>query len=109
MPYIASYYNVTVDELLGTGEIQKKAAINEYIEKSSIFRRTGNIAADLELWETAYKEYPNEIQVLFHLMLALSNDQVKNADRIISIGEKILNESSDTNYRNSAIQHLCYM
>lgn len=108
LPYIASYYNVTVDELLGTGEIQKKVAIENYMQKSDAFTRTGNIAADLELWEKAYKEYPNEIQVLFYLMYALSNDNVKNADKIITIGEKILNESSDTNYRNSAIQCLCY-
>ncbi|MHB1153712.1 MAG: helix-turn-helix transcriptional regulator [Eubacteriales bacterium] len=108
LPYIASYYNVTVDNLLGTSEIQKKATIENYIKKSNIFTGTGDISADLELWETAYKEYPNEVQVLNNLMYALSNDYEKNAAKIISIGEKILNESSDTNYRNSAIQVLCY-
>lgn len=108
LPYIASYYNVTTDELLGTSEIQKNDAIEKYMTKSHALENAGDVAADLELWETAYKEYPNEIQVLNSLMYTLSNDEIKNADRIISIGEKILKESSDTNYRNSAIQVLCY-
>jgi tetratricopeptide (TPR) repeat protein len=94
--------------LLGTDEIQKKAAIKKYLETSHALKNAGDNAANLELWETAYKEYPNEICVLNGLMYALSNHDKKNAARIISIGEKILKEYSDTNYRDSAIQVLCY-
>ncbi len=108
LPYLASYYNVTVDELLGTSEIQKKAAINKYIEKSSMFKRTGDIAADLELWKTAYKEYPNEIQVQYYLMIAFSDDYKKYSDKIIDLGEKILNENSHNIYYYTVIQLLCY-
>ncbi|MDD4774064.1 MAG: helix-turn-helix transcriptional regulator [Eubacteriales bacterium] len=108
LPYIASYYNVTVDDLLGTGEIQKRAAINEYIEKSSIFKRAGDIAADLDLWETAYREYPNEIQVMYYLIVAFANDYKKYADKIIVLGQKILNENSYNIYHYTVIQLLCY-
>ncbi|MHB1154363.1 MAG: helix-turn-helix transcriptional regulator [Eubacteriales bacterium] len=108
LPYIASYYNVTVDKLLGTDEIQKRDAIEKYIIKSRALKNAGDIVADLELWETAYKEYPNEIQVMYYLIVAFANDYKKYADKIIVLGQKILNENSYNIYHYTVIQLLCY-
>lgn len=34
LPHIAAYYDITVDEPLGTGEIKKQEKIREYYDKS---------------------------------------------------------------------------
>ena len=111
LPRIAAYYNVTVDDLLGVGEIRKQERITEYEEKSLKLCNTGLIKDNLELWREAQKEFPNVIEVLYHLMYALypfSEDNVKISDEVISLGERILCESTDNTYREGAVQLLCY-
>lgn len=111
LPRIASYYNVTVDDLLGVGEIRKQEKIEEYSQKSLKLRNKGLIKESLELWREAQSEFPNDIQVIYHLMYALypfSDNDDKTSDEVISLGERILRESTDNNYREGAVQILCY-
>ena len=43
LPVIASYYNVSVDDLLGVGQIEKQNKIEEYHSKNIIFSDLTNI------------------------------------------------------------------
>ena len=110
LPRIALYYNTSVDDLLGVGELRKKEKINEYLEKSKKLRNKGLLDEDLKLWRKAQSEFPNEIEVLSELMYILYNiDNENDCDEVIEIAERILLESKDAGFSGGAIQLLCYV
>lgn len=109
LPAIASYYNVSVDDLLGVGAIEKEKRLNAYRDKNAELFRDGKSAERVTLCREAQKEFPNDLSVIYDLMYALSAaDQNANADEIIACGERILNESTDQSLRSGAIQCLCF-
>ncbi len=109
LPAIASYYNVSIDDLLGVGKIEKEKKIQEYREKNTELARLGKNIERIELWRNAKDEFPNDLSVLHGLMYALqAESREKNADEIIEYGERIMQESTDNVLRGGAIQSLCY-
>jgi len=109
LPDIASFYNVSVDVLLGVDEERKNKIIDEYRKKDMELFAEGKSKERVELMRKAKDEFPNEMRVLYDLMYALSAENKKeNAEEIISLGERILDESTDDSLRSGAIQCLCY-
>lgn len=108
LPKIAAFYGVSVDELLGVGEIRKQEKIHEYRVKSFELARNGKNDERIEMWRGAYAELPNDMAVNEELMYALSSSRdEKYHDEAIELGERILRESTDERQRSSAIQILC--
>lgn len=107
LPAIASYYNVSIDDLLGVGQIEKEKKLLEYRDRGAELFRAGKSSERVALWREAKKEFPNDLSVLHDLMYALNaEDEKENADEIIECGEKILAESTDNSQRGGAIQCL---
>ena len=108
LPRIASFLDVSVDELLGVGEIRKQEKIREYQERSFKLARDGRPDKCLEMWREAYSEFPNDMEVNEELMYALYRaDNGEHHDEALALGERILRESTDEGQRSSAIQILC--
>lgn len=110
LPSIASYFNITVDELLGVDKIKDKERIEE-IEKNIFDKWTvGQIDDVLEMSRNAMREFPHEYKL--HLYLAMSldmkfeTDKEKKKDNLfesINILERILKNSTDDYTRNQAL------
>jgi len=104
LPAIASFYNVTIDELMGFGTLKKEQRIQEILEDFKHSQKSGSAEEMLRLMRGAVKEFPNEHRIIVKLIWTLSNsgDQSFN-DEIIVLVEKILNECTDSEIRNEAI------
>ncbi len=109
LPAIAFYYNVSVDDLLGVGEVEKQKRIKEMRDKNMELFRAGKSAERVALTREMHKEFPNDIEIVHDLMYALlAENRDKNADEIIECGKRILDESTDDTLRAGAIQCLCF-
>lgn len=109
LPSISSFFDVSVDDLLGVGEIAKEKRIEEYRDRDHELFCEGKSKARVELMREAQKEFPNDLRILYDLMYALSAyDRNANADEIITLAERILNESTDSKMRGGAIQTLSF-
>jgi len=109
LPLIASYYNVSIDDLLGVGKIEKEKKLREYRNRNVELFRAGKNTERVALWREAKKEFPNDLSVIYELMYALQAESRKeNADEIIEYGERILEESTDNHLRGGAIQSLSF-
>lgn len=111
LPRIAAYYNVSVDDLLGVGEIRKQERIEWYRSESLKLQNVGKIPEAVSLWREALEEFPNEHSVISELAHAIFFQRQKDEAEIkevIRLQERILRESTNQSLRDSAIQSLCY-
>ncbi len=109
LPKLAFYFEVSIDELLGVDQIKVQEKIEEYSREAGICMRNGETEKYHELWERAYVEFPNDTSVMTNLMCALNfpNNSKENILRAISLGEKILEKSTESIERQAAVQQLC--
>ncbi len=109
LPAVSAYYNVSIDELLGVGQAEREKKIEAYREKDGVLFREGKSAERVALLREALNEFPNEMRLVYDLMYALrAENMTENADEIIELGERILDESTDNDLRGGAIQCLSF-
>lgn len=108
LPYIASYYNVSVDDILGCNALRRQKDIQAFKEQAQILINKGKRRERLELCREMQKKYPNDEDVLYNLMYDLrAVDGKGNGEEIISIANKLL-KSDSPDVRYGAIQALAF-
>lgn len=113
LPHIAFYFDITVDELLCIDKIKIEATIEEYSKQARACQQRGDNMGNLAIWERAYAEFPNDCRVIEGLMLAINREAIypcpkDKAERIIALGEELLQKTKDAAQRTNALQCLCY-
>lgn len=115
---IANFFGVTIDELFDRDAESEAAEVEAYFEKSERLVNGGYLEEDLELWEEAAARYPGNFQCLHSLAHALwrslpyttepADNDAESARRVLDICERILEDCTDNDIRNGAIQLLAY-
>ena len=108
LPYIASYYNVTVDDILGCNVLRKQEEIEAFLQQAQILINKGKRRERLALCRRMQKKYPNDEDVLYNLMYDLwAVDAKQNSDEIICLANGLL-KSDSLEKRYGAIQMLAF-
>ena len=106
LPYIASYYDTTVDHLLGCESVCRKQEVEAFEKQELVFINQGKRREGLSLCREMQKKYPNDETVLKWLMHDLyAVDRKENSAEIISLAERLL-KSDNHEYRYGALQML---
>lgn len=114
LPKIASYYDVSVDDLLGVGEIRKRERIDEFTKKAKNYLMDGKTKEAVSVCREIYGEFPNDHEVISWLAFSLYYDFTGNRDdkdslnEVIRLEKRILEESTVQHLRDMALEHLCY-
>ncbi|MBR6808168.1 MAG: helix-turn-helix transcriptional regulator [Clostridia bacterium] len=118
LPQLAELFGVTVDELLGVDEKEKRREINAVItDAEDKINKTGDAEESIIKLREALKKYPNNERLLCSLMYALyvaseDEDLCKEYDaEIVSIAYRIQQHATDDDTRNDArsilFRHYC--
>lgn len=105
LPSIAAYYDRTVDELLGCGEIQRQKKIDEIMEQWKVNENQGKIEENIILLRKALKEFPNNLTLMEYLAHSLLFiDRKEYLDECIRLCETILGRSLEDEQRYAVLQ-----
>ncbi|MDR0905873.1 MAG: helix-turn-helix domain-containing protein [Oscillospiraceae bacterium] len=121
LPALAEFYEITVDELLGSGKAKRQAKLAEYASRFDDALNKGDVYGAIDLSRAAVKDFPNDYKMLNNLMyvLFLSGDETGNiADwreniekykaEIDALGERILRHCTDDLLRNEVKLRLAF-
>ncbi len=104
LPYIASFYDTTIDALLGCDAVRKEEDMAVFKKKAQVLINKGKRKERLELCRAYQKKYPNDETVLDGLMHDLfAVDRIGNSEEILSIANRLL---SSKEYHYDAVQML---
>lgn len=109
LPSIAAYYDRTVDELLGCGEIQQQKKIEEIMKQYGANNNQGKIEDNIILMRKALKEFPNNLSLMENLAHSmLFTDKGEYMDECIKLCETILSKSIEDRQRYAVLQTTVY-
>ncbi len=105
LPTIASFFNVTIDDLLGVNKSLEKQKINEYLKLYDDMKLK-DLSLTYKKFQKAVKEFPNDYRILIRYMELLyevkgfGQGEYKDISKEIdSIYEKIQSHCTDDNIR----------
>ena len=98
LPSIASFFGISVDDLLGVCEDKNEQKINEYIELYET-ARLKDLSAVLDEYEKAVKEFPGDFRIAVRYMQMLHEVKI----RTLSLSQVLSGEHRNTSERISEI------
>lgn len=106
LPAISSFFNVSIDDLLGADKAQKEQQVNEYLELYDQMRLK-DVSLTFRKFQKAVKEFPGIFPILIRYMELLMEekdsvllpDYEKTSGELMSIYENIQNHCTDDDIR----------
>ena len=114
LPALAGYFKVSVDELLGVGELEKSRKYEEINKTWEKNNREGLHAANVTLMRRALKNYPNDALLLVQLSTSLEKldgteeERRRNLGESIAIQEQIIRYGEDSEVRGATMYNICF-
>lgn len=114
LPSLANYLGITVDELLGMSEWDKKEkydAVNKEWEHNN---KIGLNIENVELMRGALKLFPNDALLLVQLSTSIEKldgtpeEKQMNLRESIAIQEQIINYCDDCEVRGATLYNICF-
>lgn len=110
LPVIASFFNVTIDDLLGVDKAKNEQKINEYLELYEAMRLKDTSATYKKL-KTAVKEFPGEYSILVRYMELLRCEcdysDEKATQELLSIYDNIQKHCTNDSIRMWSKRIIC--
>lgn len=114
LPVIASFFNVSTDDLLGVDKARKEQKINEYLEFYDKMRFK-DTPLTLKEFQKAVKEFPGEFRILVRYMELLmaektakdAPDYEKTSQELMSIYDNIQNHCTNDSVRMWSKRLIC--
>lgn len=105
LPSIASFFNISVDELLGTNEIEENIAVEKIVETLRMYDFRKNYVKMIEIAEEGLTQFPNN-----HLLMAwiVYGSSKINPKRSIELGEYVISNCKKQHILNWVNAELCY-
>ena len=110
---LANFFGVSADELFSLNKDTDDAKVEEYCDKLNKLNHIGDMKTYIDLAREAIAEYPRNFKLMANLAHGLfgcncePEQHKKNRDELISICERILEDCTDDDLRQNAIQLLC--
>lgn len=105
LPVISSFFNVSIDGLIGVDKSQKEQKINEYLKLYDEMKLK-DLSLTYNEFKKAVKEFPGDFRLLIRYMELLQEEKDfvrgeygKNSKEIMSIYENIQNHCTDDSIR----------
>lgn len=114
LPSIANYFSVTVDELLGVSELEKKSKYDEINAEWRLNNKNGLHAENVEMMKEGLKAFPNDALLLVQLSTSLEKldgtpeQKEKNLRESIAVQEQIINYCDDCEVRGATLYNVCF-
>lgn len=106
LPSIACFFNISVDELLGSNEIAENNAVENIVEALRIHDFQKDYLKLIEVAEEGLTQFPNNHLLMAWIVYASSRI---NPKRSIELGEYVLSNCKQQNILNWVNTELCYV
>lgn len=114
LPPLANYLGITVDELLGASEYEKKKRYDKINDEWQCNNKKGLNAENVELMRCALRQFPNDALLLVQLSTSL--EKIDGTDRekenylreSIAVQEQIINYCDDCEVRGATLYNICF-
>ena len=114
LPALAHYFGVSVDELLGASETEKRAQYDEINQTWAENNRNGRHDENVVIMRRSLKAFPNDPLLLVQLSTSLEKldgtpeEKRRHLLESIAVQEQILRYGEDSEVRGATMYNICH-
>lgn len=114
LPALANYFNITIDELLGTSVTEKTEKYNTVNKIWSENNKAGLHKDNVDLMLKALRTFPNDALLLVQLSTSLEkldgtpDEKEKHLRESIAVQEQIIKYCDDCEVRGATLYNICF-